>query len=186
MEIVTVRMKDKNLDCSLAKQDFFNTRKLIQPIRNKEDLNHLFLIHPESSNSIIELLKSLKNKSDWFMICLSTDLDALKEIEKNENIWIISYAIPTPADFEIKNKFNNFYKEISQINSAKNINEIQSLIIKYLDPTHELTPKIEQDIAYIYLWKSMSRENKDWTILPRFGNDNERIKKIEYFLRKLS
>lgn len=186
IEIRTLNLKIKNIEYK-EEFDFDTSENFIEAYSTiVTDLNHLFLIHPPALDELEDIINLLKNKEGGFFIILLSS-DAKSILRYNEkNIWIISYAITTPANFEIKEKFNNFYTEISKVKSAKDIDEIQTLIIKYLDPTHKLTPQIEQDLAYIYLWKSMSKDNITWTTLSRFENDNERIKKIEYFLRKLS
>ena len=186
MKIVTVRMKDKNLDCPFTKRDFLRTKGLAKSIKAKGNLNHLFLIHPENLDGLTELLNSLDGKSYWFAILISTDTNMFSSINLKKNIWTISYPITSPANIEIQNKFNTFYEEVVKINSVKNTQVIKNLIIKHLDSSFNLTPKMERDISLIKMWKSMGY-SQDWKNIKDFKNySEEQFKEIEYYLGKTS
>jgi len=188
IEIRTLNLEIKNLEYK-KEFDFDTSKNFIDTYKEiNVDLNHLFIIHPPTLNElddIITLLTSKKNGS-WFIILLSSDEKILIPYSNKKNIWTISYPITNPANIKIQNRFSTFYEEVVKINSVKNTQVIKNLIIKHLDSSFNLTPKMERDISLIKMWKSMGY-SQDWKNIKDFKNySEEQFKEIEYYLGKTS
>lgn len=186
MEIRTLNLSIKNLE--YKNFDFDTSRDFLDVYReDTKNLNHLFVIHPpalDELNDIVELLET--KKGYWFLIVLSSDSKYLPEFLNHDNIWVVSKDISNENNSEIKKEFDSFYGFLSKVESSRNIKEIKKLINKYIDPTSELTPKIEQDIATIKIWQSMGQTGGEWKSLGCFSDYTlQEIEQLEYFLGKL-
>jgi len=185
IEIRTLNLEIKNLEYQ-EEFDFDTSENFID--RYKEiniDLNHLFIIHPPALDELDDIITLLTSKNgSWFIILLSSDEKILIPYSNEKNIWAISYGVPNKNTK--KENFNDFYQEIQKNENVSDIKSIEDLIIKHLDPIPNLTPKIEQDIILIKMWKSMGN-SQDWKKIKDFKNySEEQFKEIEYYLGKIS
>jgi len=184
IEIRTLNLKIKNLEYK-QEFDFEISKDFLDAYRQTvSDLNHIFIIHPPALDELKDIINLLKTKNgNWFMILLSSDENILIPYSNEKNIWTISYGIATKNSK--KEIFDSFYKELQTVRKTSDIEAIENLIIKHLDPIPNLTPKIEQDINLIKMWKSMGN-SQDWKNIEDFKNySEEQFKKIEYYLGKV-
>ena len=185
IEIRTLNLEIKDLEYQ-EEFDFDTSENFIDTYKDiNTDLNHLFIIHPPALDELDDIITLLTSKNgSWFIILLSSDEKILIPYSNEKNIWTISYSVSNKNTK--KENFNDFYQEIQKNENVSDIESIQNLIIKHLDPSFNLTPKIEQDISLIKIWKSMGY-SQDWKNIKDFKNYSEaQFKEIEYYLGKIS